>query len=591
MRIVKHFSRFSLMLVALLGLGAVVAACGDVTATPAPAATIAPAAYQVTRGVKTDLAQYFAPDTTIYTTFNTNATSDQIKGWQAVSDYLSNIPELKNVFQQTDLLKLANMGNYDTDIKPWIGNEMAIGVTDVGALAGLVASTQSGSMPTGLGNIPLVVAASVKDKAKLETFVTDFLTKSNLTPTTETYKGATLKTVNLFILSLTIGYDDTRFFFGPTAQVKATLDRVATASLASQAQFKKVATNLPAENLAFVYTDAQAISKSIANNPNLQKMLSKNNSTATTMPDVSYLTGQGATVAMAADGMRVDSYQAFGANLPADVKTRLSKATNPNNILDALPEKTLAFANGQDGKSAYTSFTQSLSTMGDQGKKIQEAITKFETDSGVSLQNDVANLFGDEAVVFAQPISGYTSGDKNTSPVSAALLAKVSDKAAAQASLDKIAAAIEKADQSGATKFQSKTLAGVTFKQATKANSNSSLNLGVAGNYVFFSSSEEQTGAILAAINGNATFSKSASAATFNKVKDGLPGNNQGYAYLDLQQAVSTGLATLPADQLAKTKATSDKLTEFKAVGFSTTQNSNESFSTAYVYFPGIKKP
>ncbi len=591
MRIVKHFSRFSLMLVALLGLGAVVAACGDVTATPAPAATIAPAAYQVTRGVKTDLAQYFAPDTTIYTTFNTNATSDQIKGWQAVSDYLSNIPELKNVFQQTDLLKLANMGNYDTDIKPWIGNEMAIGVTDVGALAGLVASTQSGSMPTGLGNIPLVVAASVKDKAKLETFVTDFLTKSNLTPTTETYKGATLKTVNLFILSLTIGYDDTRFFFGPTAQVKATLDRVATASLASQAQFKKVATNLPAENLAFVYTDAQAISKSIANNPNLQKMLSKNNSTATTMPDVSYLTGQGATVAMAADGMRVDSYQAFGANLPADVKTRLSKATNPNSILDALPEKTLAFANGQDGKSAYTSFTQSLSTMGDQGKKIQEAITKFETDSGVSLQNDVANLFGDEAVVFAQPISGYTSGDKNTSPVSAALLAKVSDKAAAQASLDKIAAAIEKADQSGATKFQSKTLAGVTFKQATKANSNSSLNLGVAGNYVFFSSSEEQTGAILAAINGNATFSKSASAATFNKVKDGLPGNNQGYAYLDLQQAVSTGLATLPADQLAKTKATSDKLTEFKAVGFSTTQNSNESFSTAYVYFPGIKKP
>jgi hypothetical protein len=78
------------------------------------------------------------------------------------------------------------------------------------------------------------------------------------------------------------------------------------------------------------------------------------------------------------------------------------------------------------------------------------------------------------------------------------LLTKVSNKAAAQANLDKIAAAIEKSDKKGEIKFQPKTVDGVTFKQATKPASNIAPSLGAISDYVFLRSSDEQAQAIIA---------------------------------------------------------------------------------------------
>src|SRR5437764_184032 len=81
-------------------------------------------------------------------------------------------------------------------------------------------SLGNGKMPSG--EIPVLAAASVKDKAKLQTSLTNLLAKGNLTATTETYNGATLYTINLFVINLAFGVSDTKFFFGGSpAIVKA----------------------------------------------------------------------------------------------------------------------------------------------------------------------------------------------------------------------------------------------------------------------------------------------------------------------------------------------------------------------------------
>lgn len=589
----KRFRVWSFFLVALLSSALLLGACGYMTSTPAPAATVsqglslASVKSQPALGVNSALAQNFPADTGIYVSLNTDSSSDQATRWQKVTQYLSNIPGVKDAMPTTGLPLQADMGNYETDIKPWLGNEVALGVTDLAALSNLASGMSGGKMPT-TGNIPVLLAASVKDKAKLETYINDTLSKSNLTATTETYNGATLRNINLFILTISIGYNDSKLFIGGSpAIVKAAFDQPASASLAGNDKFKTVAAKLPAANMAFFYGDVPNLVKTLNSNPDVQKAL---NGASFSSLGLDYMGSAGATLAMDKEGMRVDSYQTYdGSKAPAEVQTRLNKGANPNTILNVLPEKTFFFVNGRDGKSAYENFVKSTTYLGDQGKQITDGIKQFETESGLNVQNDLASLFPAEFALFAQSVSGYVQGDKNTLPVGIGFLTKVSDKASAQTSLDKIAAAVEKGDKNGEIKFQSKTVNGVNLKQAVKPGGNISLNLGIVKDYAFFSASEEQTQAIIDAVNGGKSFLKGPNAANFTAVRDNLLKANQGYGYLDLQEAVAAGLTTLPADQLTKTKATTDKLTEFKAAGFAFNQSLTEGVATLYLHFPGIK--
>ncbi|MEI6044479.1 MAG: DUF3352 domain-containing protein [Chloroflexota bacterium] len=585
----KRFSRWSLLLVALLSISLVLGACGDLTSEAPANVKSSP-----NLGVKSALAESFPQDTALYISLNTDTSSNQIKGWQKVTDYLSAIPEVKDALPKLDVLAQFDLGSFETTIKPWLGNELALGLTDLNTLANLASSKDK--IPSG--EIPLLLAAPVKDKAKLETFVTDFLAKLNLTAETEIYNGATLKNISLFTIVLSIGYSDSKLFIGGSpALVKAALDRTTDKSLASTDSYKKVTAKLPADYLAFIYGDVQGAIKTLNSNPNIQKAFTSDPKIQDALKgvtfnpaDFEYLGNVGVTLAIAPGGFRIDAYQPYQSDkASADVKTRLSKPANPNTILNVLPENTFFFATGQDGKSGYADFAKKAAAMGEQSKQITDGIQKFETTSGLNIQNDLASLFPDEFVLFAQPVKGYTQGDKQSLPLGIGLLTKVSDKAVAQANLDKITAAIAKADTKNELKFQPKTIGGVTFQQAVKPGGNLTLNLGIANGYAFFSSSEEQTQAIIDSVNGKGTFLKGVNATNFNQVKESLPQNNRGYLYLDLQQSVALALATLPVDQATKTKAYTDKLTAFKALGFASSQTQTEVAASLFLSFPEVK--
>jgi hypothetical protein len=560
------------------------AACGD-TATPTSTAN-KPAnagALNVPTGVKTTLAANFPDTTTFYLSINTDMNSGQIKSWQKIIDYLSQIPEVKQVTQNMDLLALANIGTYDADIKPWIGEEFVIGLTDVNAVVNL--ATGSGS-PTS-GEYPVLLAASVKDQAKAEAFINKLggqLTGLGLTaPTKETYKDATLYTFNLGIANVVAGVSKDKLIIGGGATlVKGAFDQAADKNLAKNIQFMNVASKLPTANLAFTYIDYQAIVKSVTSNPDIKNALAGLNAT-----NLDYTASLGAAFSTADTGFRIDSYQTFlPEKTPPAVADQLKKGANPSKILSALPESTLAFMNSRDAASAYTQFVDGIKSMGaNSSLDFTDSLNNFEKQSGLNVQNDIVSLFGGEYAVFVAPDAA-----NKTVPVGFGLVTEATDKAATQTKLDKIANAIEQ-NAKGQVKWANKTVGSATFRNATITDPDSkttvSANLGIAGDYAFFSLGDDVTTNLVGAATGGKNFTNGANAANFDKVKANLPGDNTGFFYLDIQAVVKLATPFIPAGQEGDSaKAISDKLSKLTSIGSATHQSTTESLTTVFIYFP-----
>ena len=228
-----------------------------------------------------------------------------------------------------------------------------------------------------------------------------------------------------------------------------------------------------------------------------------------------------------------------------------------------------------------------LKQMGSTTADFDKGITQFEQQTGLSVQNDIVSLFGGEYGVFVSP-----EPSNKAVPVGFGLLTEATDKAGTQTKLDKIANAIEQ-NAKGQVTWASKTTGSTTYKTAkiTDANSNItvSANIGVAGNYAFFTLGDDTTGSMITAATGGANFTTGAGKANFDKVKANLPNDNTGYFYLDIQAIIKLATANLPAGKTAdQVKAITDKLTKLYAISSATKQTLTpaESFSSVFIYFP-----
>ncbi len=578
----RRFTKWSLLLVAVMSFSIILAACGDNTATPSTGGTQTQGgAPTAPAGVKSAMAASFPDTTTVYLTLNTDISTDQIKGWQKIVDYLSNIPEIKSVASQADVLKLTGLGSYDTDIKPWIGSELAFGVTDVNAILNLTSGTSAAG-----SELPVLLGAPVKDQAKAQEFLTkvgNLLKTAGLPAATEeTYKDAKLSTYNLGIASLVAGLSKDKLFIGGgPAIVKAAFDRTADKSLSSSITYKAVASKLPTGNLAYVYMDYQGLIKALTSNPQLKQMMGNS------LSGLDYTAGVGLTMGTADEGFRIDAYQTYMSDkMPTAVSDKIKKGNNPNKILNALPESTVFFANMRDAASSYDTFVSALkSAGGTSGVDTDKGLADFEKETGLSVKNDIVGLFGGE-------FSLFVSGDaaNKSFPVGLGLLADATDKAATQTKLDKIGAAIEKS-ANGQLKWESKTNGSTTYKSATieQGTTKTTANLGITGSYAFFTVGDAATTGVITAAGGGKNFTNGANAASFNKVKGVLPGSNSGYVYLDIQATLGLVNSAAPAEMATQLKAYTDKLTKLYSVGASSTETLNDATSTIFIYFPVTK--
>lgn len=594
----KRITQLSWLLVAFLGLSLALAACGDSPTATTNNPNSNPAALQVPTGVKSTLAGNFPDSTVLYMTFNTDGNSSQAKGWQKMLDYLNQIPEIKNVTQNADVLSLAKLGTYEGDIKPWLGNELAIGVTDlkpIVELANSMTSTSSSSAATpNLSEIPLLIGASITDQTKADAFVNKLaivLKQAGVPePKKETYKDATLYTFT-YLVNIVVGISKDKLFIGGgTNLVKGAFDQAADKSLNAASGYKTVTGKLPAANLAFFYFDYPSVSKSLSGLAQAKEILESMKSM-----QLDYTGPVGATFSVADEGLRMDTYSVYlPEKTPTAMADILKKGANPNKILNAIPENTLAFGNSRDAASSYDMMINVFKTsMSNPALKsgsatsvdIDKTLADFEKQTGLNVRNDIVGLFSGEFAVFVTP-----SATSKTFPIGLGLVAEATDKAASQTKLDKIEKAIETAAK-GEVKWESKTVGSTTFKSAAvkDASVQTSINLGIANGYSFLTLGDDTTTNFIGAATGGKNITNGANSASFNKVRDALSKDNVGYVYADIQAIINYALQFAPADEASKVKNVTDKLTKLYALGGTTRQNPTEAASTFYIYFPVTK--
>lgn len=593
----KSLKKISGLLMIAVLLPLFLAACGASSNNSNPNAG---AIQKAKTGYTSPLSDYFPADTALYITVNTNADSNQAKSFKKIADYLANIPEVKQALDNIDIFKAGGLGTYETDVKPWLSGELALGLTDLKALLSLAQmannaqpGTNSGSMADLSGITQalnsFMIAATIKDQAKAEAFFKKLLSgvtgNASIQPTTSTYNGYTLTAYNLFIVELVVATNKDRVFFGGSqATVKAAIDRAKDKSLTNANNYKTVAGKLPAENLAFVYADVNGILKAVLNDPNIQSMIQAN---PNTFKGMDFYGSVGLSFATADEGFRIDSYTTYDkSKIPADQLPLYENSATQSKIIEALPEGTFLFANGKNAKQMYDTFITNLTTVGDQTQEVKDGIAEFERQSGLNIQNDIVSLLSGEFALFATPVA--TNANTKATPFAIGLLSTNTDKAATQAKADKIVAAIENAQDSN-IKFETKTFNNVSYKSAKLPDTDMTLNIGVAGNNFFLSSSTTQVEGIITAANGGASYAKSGAFADFNTVKGYLPGDNSGYFYLNLQETIKVALAATAPDKQAEIKNVTDKLTQLRSIGGATKTTTAEGVTTVFIHFPVTK--
>jgi hypothetical protein len=137
--------------------------------------------------------------------------------------------------------------DYETDIRPWIGAQLAVGAWQTPAAAG-------GDSPTA----STLLIAEVKDRPAADAAIDRLVKQSGETPQHETYQGVDL------VLSKTAGYaflGDLLVIGEPKSALEAAVDvnRRATDSLAASTRFRNAMAELPSDRLAAAYMDVAGL--------------------------------------------------------------------------------------------------------------------------------------------------------------------------------------------------------------------------------------------------------------------------------------------------------------------------------------------
>jgi hypothetical protein len=142
--------------------------------------------------------------------------------------------------------------DYSTEVQPWFGGEVA---ASVGPLPPVSSSASPSSPPT----MRYLVLVSTHDRAATEAWVAKVAAEAPTAPTTETYKGVTIRTVAAGDHGqASVAVLDRVLLVGDPASVKASIDTGGTAGLAANSHFSAASDRADGDHLGFGWMNVRA---------------------------------------------------------------------------------------------------------------------------------------------------------------------------------------------------------------------------------------------------------------------------------------------------------------------------------------------
>jgi hypothetical protein len=303
--------------------------------------------------------------------------------------------------------------DYRTDVKPWLGNQLAIAAWPGGE--------QLEAQP--------VLLAEVKDRAAAEASIVDVASDTEFR--TETYGGVDLHLADGTAYAFV---DDRTLVVAPdAADLQAVVDVAGgDPDLASRTDFRTTMDSLPADHLASVFVDLAAIAEA-----------------TDTAEQLAAVSTAGAALVAERDGIRLSGSAPFDMqDAGASSKATFALGTEPSSLVDWMPDDTVAelvvFGLRQTLEDAEAAVQATP-----EGQDVTSTLDAVRAIAafglGVDLDKDILPLLDREVAI---AISGV-DGDLPTGQ----LLLRPDDPDAAEQALDRVADGL--VNLAGATRAES----------------------------------------------------------------------------------------------------------------------------------------
>jgi ABC-type cobalt transport system substrate-binding protein len=305
--------------------------------------------------------------------------------------------------------------DYRTDLRPWLGDEVAIALMSVPPTTSQVTSATS----------DVLIVAAVKDQSAADAGLKRLITRSGGQVSTSDYQGVTISSVTG---SDTQGgayaFVNQMVAIGPTkALVQRAIDAAQgrTDSLADSAAFRDAMQSIPSERLAGVYLDLAALATSSGQSSGLAGF--------STM---------GLAVVANENGVQLIGHAPVDPGANASARAALELAKEPGSLTSWMPPTTEAELVLFGAQQTFDGVVSQLGSVSG-GQSAQQTIAQLRALAalglGIDLDKDLLPLFDHEAAVGIEGIAGGTPHGE--------LLLRPSDGTAATAALNRMVEALK----------------------------------------------------------------------------------------------------------------------------------------------------
>ncbi len=462
-----------------------------------------------------NVAEMLPQDTEMYMIVTPNLQS--VAGYQNLEALYLNNPKIQTMIEeaQAEFAKETDF-TFEKDIKPWIGTEVVIAITDVSA-----------SISNPLATPSVVLAASTIDKNASDQFITNSIEESKQNGTE--FAAETYKDVTLYIddsdpdeIGILTTFNDFVVFANSDTLLKNMIDRSLDeelTSLADDATFQKVTQALPPESVATFYINFSKFIAAIGQQGDIQLPPEQ-------LQTLEAYEGMGLATILQSDGVQFDFVLSYDLNsFPEEMRELiLQYPSSPNSIHNDIPADALVVLNAYGLNKAWQQSKISL----EENPDFTETLADMQQELGFNLEQDLFSwMTGEYAIVLLE----VPSEDEFTPPLGGYILIGTDDVEAAQQGIENILAALELTGS--LPPLEQQNIEGVDMHVMPDLfTGEMSAGYGFYNNYFSMAYLPESVKALTEAPQNSLNNSPH-----FQAVKNHLPDNNFGYIYVDLEHA------------------------------------------------------
>ncbi len=533
----------------VLGVGVIAVAVG-VIINRAAAPTIDP------------LAQVMPADTMMFVSMTTHP--DQQPNYGVVSNAWKGSKEAKQIESAIAVAVTYAGFDWDTDIKPWLGDRAGVGLIDLGGYGQPITSTSSSTSFPRYRAPFFIAAVQTRDRTKSDKFLSDVYAKissssssSGYYTTTvhdDTYRGITIvyQTTESSYSGLSDGaayatVNDVIILTQGTDNLKKVIDAALDGkNLSTSNNFKTTMSALPGQNVGALYMDLAnyltAASKMVAaNSLETPSALVQRQQSMQNMQDIMQaLGGVGMAMTYEPTGLRFDFVAQIDPSKLPDKWRSLYPTTYPaasTQMFDSLPASAIMAINGNVPNSVWQLYldpnywsTAFAANPNLSGVDIGQKIADFEKAAGVDLKADLADLFSGNVGLFMLPKSNPSAPNTHiyvfNFPFELGAMFDSSDATHISSSMDKIVNALIATDKSG---VQLQPLNRAPYSALLDKQNNTLLAYGPINNRFVIGSTPDTLDAI-----ANANQAPLSADPTFKEATAVLPSDRISTGYFNL---------------------------------------------------------